>query len=512
MRLNHKQIAAYTGGSFVVDPIDATELVCGISWDSREIEPGWLYVALAGERVDGHDFVAAALRAGARAALVCDALDRETRLLAREMGASVIEVPNTYSAVTDLAREWRGHLRGRIVALTGSTGKTTTKNLVRDVVRAGRSVVATKANQNNELGVPRTLLAADPETSCVVVEMGMRGSGQIAQLCEVVRPEWGIVTNVGESHIELLGSRENIARAKAELLEALPAGTGRAFLNAADDFAASIAARAGLSERAVACVAYDGSGHAAFSCTGHAHEVPAAVLASDNVDLPAGPRVWAEDVELDGEGRPRFTLCACGFAATSASEPAFAVERATCHLSLRGLHNVGNACAAAAVGRSLCIGLDAIAGALASSVPESGRQEVLAARGGFSIVNDAYNANPDSMRASLATFCALDVPGRRVAVLGDMGELGDFAPACHRGIGEVAAGLPLDLLICVGELSRGIAQGALDAGMDPARVMRADTVAEVLEELDVYLEKGDAVLVKASHFMGLTRVVEGLVD
>ncbi|WP_165171152.1 UDP-N-acetylmuramoyl-tripeptide--D-alanyl-D-alanine ligase [Adlercreutzia sp. ZJ242] len=537
MRLNHKQIAAYTGGSFVVDPIDASELVCGISWDSREIEPGWLYVALSGERVDGHDFVAAALRAGARAALVCDALDRETRLLAREMGASVIEVPNTYSAVTDLAREWRGHLRGRVVALTGSTGKTTTKNLVRDVVRAGRSVVATKANQNNELGVPRTLLAADPETECVVVEMGMRGLGQIAQLCEVVRPEWGIVTNVGESHIELLGSRENIARAKAELLEALPAGVGRAFLNAADDFAASIAERAGLSERAVACVAYDGSGHAAFSCTGHAREVPAAVLASDNVDLPAGPRVWAEDVELDGEGRPRFTLCACGFAAApsadagaeatgapaasgaapreaaaSSPEPAFAVERATCHLSLRGLHNVGNACAAAAVGRSLGIDLGAIASALASSVPESGRQEVLAARGGFSIVNDAYNANPDSMRASLSTFCALDVPGRRVAVLGDMGELGDFAPACHRGIGEVAAGLPLDLLICVGELSRGIAQGALDAGMDPARVMRADAVAEVLEELDVYLEKGDAVLVKASHFMGLTRVVEGLVN
>ena len=251
MRLNSKQIAAYTGGEFIVEPIDPTELMCGVTWDSREVEPGWLYVALPGERVDGHDFVGAALRAGARCALVTERPCEAVVLLAKELGAALIAVPNTASAVTDLAAQWRGHLRGRIIGLTGSTGKTTTKNLVRDVVAAAHSVVATKANQNNELGVPRTLLAADPETEVVVVEMGMRGLGQIAQLCRFVRPDWGLITNVGESHIELLGSRENIARAKAELACSLPAGTGRAFLNADDDYTAFTIGEAELAERNV---------------------------------------------------------------------------------------------------------------------------------------------------------------------------------------------------------------------------------------------------------------------
>ena len=234
MRLNVKQILFYTGGRYLVEPIDAGELLQGISWDSREIEAGCLYVALPGERVDGHAYVGAALRAGARAALVTDRPDEAAMLLAREMGAAIIEVPNTAHAITDIAREWRHHLKGRVIGLTGSTGKTTTKNLVRDVVAAAHTVVATKANQNNELGVPRTLLSADPETEVVVVEMGMRGRGQIEELCEFVRPDWGVITNIGESHIELLGSRENIARAKAELLAALPAA-GVAILNADDD-------------------------------------------------------------------------------------------------------------------------------------------------------------------------------------------------------------------------------------------------------------------------------------
>ena len=173
---------------------------------------------------------------------------------------------------------------------------------------------------------------------------------------------------------------------------------------------------------------------------------------------------------------------------------------------------MGNACAAAAVGRAFGMPLAAVAEALAHAEPEAGRQEVLAARGGFTVVNDAYNANPDSMRASLTTFCALEVPGRRVAVLGDMGELGDFARACHVGIGELAGTLPLDRLVCVGELAAHIADAAEAAGMDAARIVRAATVSDVLGEMDAYLEPGDAVLVKASHFMGLERVVEGLVN
>lgn len=229
MRLNAKQIAQYTGGEFLIEPIDAAALLTGISWDSREIEQNWLYVALPGQRVDGHEFVEAALRAGARAALVSECPSKQACVLAQELGAALIQVPNTSHALADLARAWRLALKGCVIGLTGSTGKTTTKNLVRDVCAAQFSVVATAGNQNNELGVPKTILAADPETQVIIVEMGMRGAGQIAQLCDIARPDWGIVTNCGESHIELLGSREAIADAKGELLAALPDGTGRAF-------------------------------------------------------------------------------------------------------------------------------------------------------------------------------------------------------------------------------------------------------------------------------------------
>ena len=498
MRLNAKQIAAYTGGSFAVEPLDPRALLTGITWDSRDVRPGDLYVALPGERADGHDFVAAALRAGALGALVMQPLAEDVRALARELGAAVIDVPDTAGAVSDLAREWRSHLQGRVIALTGSTGKTTTKNLVRDVLAAAGSVTATAGNQNNELGVPKTLLAAEPECDAVVVEMGMRGPGQIAELCSIVRPDWGLVVNVGESHIELLGSRENIARAKAELLRELPEGSGLAFVNAADDFADFMREDARLDARRVPCVLFDGTEDAA------ARRVAAS--AADAVR----PAVWAEQVELDEQGRARFVLHACGFDDAAAAAPH--VETAPCALNLRGLHNVSNACAAAAVGRASGMSLAAVADALAHAEPEAGRQEVLRARGGFTVVNDAYNANPDSMRASLNTFCALEVPGRRVAVLGDMAELGDFARACHAGIGELAARLPLDRLVCVGELAACIADAAEKAGMDAGRIVRAATISDVLGELDTCIEPGDAVLVKASHCMGLERVVEGLVN
>ncbi|WP_139652645.1 UDP-N-acetylmuramoyl-tripeptide--D-alanyl-D-alanine ligase [Raoultibacter phocaeensis] len=477
MRLNSKQIAEYTGGSFIVEPIDRSLLACGITWDSREIERGDLYVALPGERTDGHAYVGAALRSGAAVALVQERPDEATCLLAREMGAAIIEVSSTHAAVTDLARAWRGFLRGHIVALTGSTGKTTTKNLVRDVLAASFTVVATAGNQNNELGVPKTLLSADPETEVIVVEMGMRGRGQIAALCDFVKPGMGLITNVGESHIELLGSRENIARAKAELVEALPNGTGAAFLNASDEFTPYICEVAKTKERALQVWLYDGS--------------------ADGADAAAD--AYATDVALDDEGRPRFTLHVAG-------------EEAPCALSLRGLHNVQNACAAAAVAAKFGMGASAIARALEQAQPEAGRQHVIRARGGFTVIDDAYNANPDSMRASLAMFSSLAVSGRRVAVLGDMGELGEYAVACHEGIGRAAAAAHLDYLLCVGELAGHIARAAREAGMDADTVLETDSVPGALGELDNLLEAGDAVLVKASHFMGLERVVGGLVN
>lgn len=224
-------------------------------------------------------------------------------------------------------------------------------------------------------------------------------------------------------------------------------------------------------------------------------------------------RSGAEDVSLDAEGRPRFTLCARDAADHDDGALFATVERVPCALSLTGAHNVDNACAAASVGFALGLDLATIAAALGASVPEPGRQEVIAARGGFTVINDAYNASPDShARLGSRPSPPRTWPAGRIAVLGDMGELGSFAPACHEGVGAAAASHHLDKLICIGELARHIAAGAEAAGMDAARISRADTVADVLEELDALLEPGDAVLVKASHFMGLTRIVEGLVN
>ena len=485
MKLTVAEISQAVGGRTSEET--SSVLATGMTWDSRTVQPGDLYVALPGERVDGHDFAAAAVQAGAAAVLA----SREI-----ELEAPVIVVDDTARALTDLAAYWRSRLHGTVVGLTGSTGKTTTKGLVRDVLSAAGSVVATKANQNNELGVPATLLAADEDTDFIVVEMGMRGTGQIQALCDIAKPDWGLITNAGESHIELLGSRENIARAKAELFAALP-DDGVAFANEADDFV-SVLCPSELYERGVLTVFFEGG-----NAWPHVDELCV-------FDSPFfNPFVYASGIVLDAEGRPSFTMHATQFDEHGKPEADGACE---CLLELRGVHNVSNACSAAAVGLMAGLTLTECCAVLAKSQPERGRQRIVRTEAGVTVVDDAYNANPDSMRASLATFAALDVPGRHIAVLGDMGELGAFAKECHERVGAIAGQSNLDRLICVGELSEHIALAATDAGMPYAGVRHVSTVDAALVELKSLVKPGDAVLVKASHFMEFDRIVEGLVS
>ena len=465
--------------------------ITGITWDSRQVRAGDLYVCLPGERVDGHDFAPDAVRAGAAAVLA-------TRPLCVDVQVPILLVDDASAAFTRLAAWWRTQLTGTVVGLTGSSGKTTTKNLVRDVLSAAGSVVATRANQNNELGVPNTLLAADADTRSVVVEMGMRGTGQIAELCAIAHPDWGLVTNVGESHIELLGSREAIAHAKAELLEALPDGRGIAFVNASDDYAAELCSHARLAQRGVRIVFFEGGdAHA------HADELG---IAEDT------PFVWASDIKLDAWGLVSFTMHARGFAALDLPE---ADGTCACALQLGGLHNVSNACSAAAVGLASGMTLALCCDALGASQPEQGRQRLLEGAGGITVIDDAYNANPDSMGASLAMFAAMDVKGRRIAVLGDMLELGDFSQDAHERMGALAGRSNVDALVCVGELSRFMAAAAVRVGMPPAAVLTVDDAVQAAEAVRSLLGEGagegDAVLVKASHSIGLESVVEGLV-
>ena len=484
MRLSLSEIALAVNAA---QPNEAEDLATGITWDSREVKPGDVYVALPGERVDGHDFACAAVAAGAVAVMVQKPVD---------VNVPQLLVDSTAHALVDLAEYWRGRLSGTVIGLTGSTGKTTTKNLVRDVLASAGSVVATIANQNNELGVPNTLLAADADTDAVVVEMGMRGSGQIAELCAYAKPDWGLITNVGESHIELLGSRDAIAYAKDELFEALPDERGIAFVNAADDYAVELVRRARLEERGVRCVFFEGG-----NAWKHADEL--------GIFEKKLPFVWASDVFLDAEGRPLFIMHADNFE-TIGLHGANGTMR--CLMELRGIHNVSNACSAAAVGLAAGMTLEQCCEALSASQPEQGRQQVHRCKNGLVVVDDSYNANPDSMRASLATFATMDVAGRRIAVLGDMLELGKFAQEAHEEVGFKAASSNLDVLICVGELARFIASSACRAGMPADAVMTCADASEALDVLSGIVTGQDAVLVKASHSIGLSLVAKGLVD
>lgn len=454
-----------TGGTLVVGSDDA--VVHGLAIDSREVAPGGLFVALPGERVDGHAFLGAAISAGARAVIVTRD-DETVRASVEESGRDVglIVVEDAQRAIDDLAAWHRERLTCPVIGITGSTGKTTTKDFLRDVLASRLKVIATSGNRNNELGVPLTLFEAGPDAEAVVVEMAMRGPGQIARLCEIARPTAGLVTNVGVSHVEILGSQEAIASAKGELARAIPP-TGRVFLNADDGWSDALAAD-------LAC-------------------------GTTRYGLGAGADVRADDVSISGDGAAVFTLvCEQG------SE--------TVTLPLPGRHNVYNALAAAAVGLYLELPLSDVVAGLEHATFSKWRMETFQSATGITIINDAYNANPTSMRAAIATLREMPAEGRRIAVLGDMAELGSLAELAHFEMGEFAAAVGLDALVTVGERARRIADGARAAGMPEASVRPCVSAAEASEVLDDLLSPGDVVLVKASRVMGLELVVEGMVE
>lgn len=462
-----EMIIEQTGGLLIAG--EPSAMVTGLVLDSRAVTPGCAFVAFTGESVDAHDFLGDVLETGARVLIVTrDSSELPDELFERavELGAAVVQVEDALAAVQDIAHAHRRRLRARVIGITGSTGKTTTKDLVAAVLGAKYDTVYTRGNMNNELGVPLTLLAADGSTEMIVVEMGMRGEGQIRQLCEIALPDVGLITNVGTSHVELLGSEDAIVRAKGELVESLPQ-EGCALLNGDDAKSVQIAART------------------------HARVV--------TYGLGEACDVRAVDVELDDMSRAAFTVVS--------DEVQFRVK-----LAVPGRHNVYNALAAIAVGLNEGVEAEAMIDALASAEMTRMRMEILSTASGVVVLNDTYNANPTSMRAAVDTLAEMRCTSRRVAVLGDMGELGSLAELAHFRLGGYVADVHVDTLVTVGVLARRIADGALAAGMSVDDVRPCATVDEAGAVLDDLVEIGDLVLVKASRMMGLERLVEGIVN
>ncbi|MDP4014840.1 MAG: UDP-N-acetylmuramoyl-tripeptide--D-alanyl-D-alanine ligase [Candidatus Nanopelagicales bacterium] len=450
-----REISDITSGRLHQDD-GAGEPVLGVVADSREVSPGDLFVAIAGDRVDGHDFVDQAMSLGARGVLA-----------EREVPAPAVIVPDSLAALGQIASHVRGSLpEAKVVGVTGSSGKTTTKDLMASVMGWRGPVVAPVGSYNTELGLPLTVLTADAGTRTLVLEMGARGSGHVEYLCGIARPDVGVVLNVGSAHLGEFGSRANIAASKAELVGCLPP-EGTAVLNADDN--AVLAMRQMTTANVV------------------------------TFGVSAGSDVRVVDVSLDDCARPTFDLEYRG-------------KRAAVRLRLSGEHNVMNAAAAAAVGLSLGLPLSEVAQALGEAAPGKWRMQVQVTPGGVTVVNDAYNANPESMAAGLKALVSM-ARSRGVrcwAVLGEMRELGPGSAEAHDAIGRLAVRLDVPKLIAVGPGARAIHQAASHEGSWSGESAWVPDAASALGVLVEGLRPTDIVLVKASRAVGLEGVAEGL--
>jgi UDP-N-acetylmuramoyl-tripeptide--D-alanyl-D-alanine ligase len=461
--------------------------------DSRQLGPGGLFVARRGEHNDGHDYVEAARRAGAVAALV----ERQVEVDLPQIVVDDSEVAFGLLArcVTEAAGE-----RLTVIAVTGSSGKTSTKDLLGHVLAAHAPTVAAQESFNSEIGVPLTVCRITPQTRYLVVEMGARGIGHLSYLTTVAPPDISVVLNVGHAHASEFGSLEAVQQAKSELVAALAPG-GLAVLTGNDPRVAAMASIA-TGEGASVVWVWDRWPMA---------DPPtlAGQVGRDDLPLSAQPRpqvsaprhVWAERVELDEQGRASFTL---GSDLTQADDDPGATVRAPVRLRLFGAHHVGNALSAAAVALSSGIPVGEVAAALSSAEPASRwRMEVRRRADGVTVVNDAYNANPDSMAAALRALAAMTPTegGRRWAVLGTMLELGESSDVLHARVGSLVTELGIDRLLVVGHTAHGIAEGA--SGSPGTRVSVAADADSAFAELAAELRPGDIALFKSSRDSGL---------
>ena len=444
-------IADAVEGSLVGDDAE----VRAVATDSRDVREGSLFVALAGDRTDGHRFVAEAFARGADGAIVSEPPEG--------LGPAIL-VGSTSEALMRLAADERAAMHARVVGITGANGKTSTKDLAHAVVAARHRVHASPGSFNNEVGLPMTLLSAPPDTEVVVAEMGARRLGDVKLLSGVARPDVVVVTNVGVAHMEIFGSWTSIVEASAEPIDALTP-SGVAILNADDPVV-----------------------------IGYADRAPGRVV---TFGTHVAADVRGVDVTLDRDGRAAFRLVAGG-------------AEVPISLAVPGEHMVSNALAAVAIGLELGVDPAEAAAALGAARVSRWRMETFSTDRGVRVLNDAYNANPESTAAALRTARWIAGDGRLVAVLGEMAELGSIAADEHDRVGELAARVRVDRLVTVGDAAHAIARAAIREGMDPGDVASYDTAEEAAADVRGIAEDGDLVLCKGSRVAGLEAVAEAL--
>ncbi len=463
----------------VDEVVEATsgELVAGdekaklrsIGTDSRTLKKGDFFIALEGRRYSGHDFLEEAEKKGCSGVMFSKELPGsiKSRLAGRD--AIAIRVRDTLVGLQDIARFYRRRFRIPVVGVTGSNGKTITKEMISAAASGPHTVLCNEGTENNQIGVPLTLLKLDRRHSLAVLEMGMNARGEIRRLAEIAEPTIGVVLNVGHAHIGFLGSLEDIAAAKSELLEVISSsrqnGRTGAVLNCDDPYLVRMKDRFDLDVRTF----------------GMSREAD----------------VCGEDLRQEDDGLA-FTID---------------FRRSGCRLAARipvvGVHNVYNALAAAVTCEMLEIAPQRIVEGLSSVKIPHMRMEITK-KNGVMIINDAYNANPESMRAALLALAEVDVKGRRIFVVGDMLELGEAAASAHEALGRLVAESGVDILISVGELGSVVAKSALDAGISEDAVMVCGDIEKAAAVLSENVKDGDCILLKASRRIGIERVLLGL--
>lgn len=447
-------IAEMSGGSLIQGcPADQ---VLGISTDTRSLGEGELYVALSGDNFEGHDFVRQADEAKAAGVLV-------SRLTAatEQLSGAVIHVKDTLVALQELARNYRQSLSGfRVIGVTGSNGKTSTKDFITSVMQQSHSVSATLGNLNNHIGLPQTILASRPEDEVGVWEMGMSHPGEIELLAQIAAPDIGVITNVGVAHLEYMKSREAIAEEKGMLAESLPE-EGFLIMPEADDYTVSMRART------------------------HAEMMTVGIECGD---------LRAENL-IETAGGSRFKI----FVGEE--------EVAEAGISVSGRHMVVNALLAVAVGKVMGLDWTDIVSGLEGAQLTGGRLQQ-SQLNGVDILDDSYNANPDSMSAALQTLSVLPCEGRRVAALGVMAELGEHAEAYHRALGDEVKAAGVNLLVTVGDLP-AMASENLNGNVEVQKFSNCDSAGAFLKE---HLKAGDLLLIKGSRSAGMEKVIERLKD